>query len=268
MKKIISKILLFYVFLMIASCVSLQDIKLIQPDEKLKLDNKGMIEFTVPEYYIQKNDLIAINVSSVDPTTLGILSDFTAKGNGALLNSAQSNIMYQNQGILVREDGNIELPRIGKIHLEGLTIKEAREKVKLEFYKIYKPEGTYIDVNLAGIEYTIVGEANNGVFRATRRDLTIIEAFAQSGGNNIYADLKNVRIIRTTPDGTKQAYIDLTKESVMNSEYYWIQNNDIIVVNPRNEKVWGVGLNPLSVVTAIVGGLSAILGIILVFDRF
>ncbi|MBF0597457.1 polysaccharide biosynthesis/export family protein [Faecalibacter sp. WQ 117] len=243
------------------SCISLKDVQLIQPDSNLKLDSKGMIEYNIPEYYIQKNDMLLINVSSVNPSTLGILSDFTTSGNRTFSQN-------QNQGVMVREDGKIELPRIGKIEVEGLTIKQAREKIEGEFYKIYTPEGTYIDVNLAGIEYTIVGETNNGVFRANKKDMTIIEAFARTGNNNIYADLKNVRIIRTTPDGSKQVNVDLTKESIMNSEYYWIQNNDIIVVNPRKEKVWGVGLNPLSVVTTVMGVLGTILGVYLFFDRF
>ena len=261
MEKILNKTFILFIILMITSCISLKDVQLIQPDSNLKLDSKGMIEYNIPEYYIQKNDMLLINVSSVNPSTLGILSDFTTSGNRTFSQN-------QNQGVMVREDGKIELPRIGKIEVEGLTIKQAREKIEGEFYKIYTPEGTYIDVNLAGIEYTIVGETNNGVFRANKKDMTIIEAFARTGNNNIYADLKNVRIIRTTPDGSKQVNVDLTKESIMNSEYYWIQNNDIIVVNPRKEKVWGVGLNPLSVVTTVMGVLGTILGVYLFFDRF
>lgn len=261
MEKILNKTFILFIISMITSCISLKDVQLIQPDSNLKLDSKGMIEYNIPEYYIQKNDMLLINVSSVNPSTLGILSDFTTSGNRTFSQA-------QNQGVMVREDGKIELPRIGKIEVEGLTIKQAREKIEGEFYKIYTPEGTYIDVNLAGIEYTIVGETNNGVFRANKKDMTIIEAFARTGNNNIYADLKNVRIIRTTPDGSKQVNVDLTKESIMNSEYYWIQNNDIIVVNPRKEKVWGVGLNPLSVVTTVMGVLGTILGVYLFFDRF
>ncbi len=167
----------------------------------------------------------------------------------------------------MRKDGNIELPRIGDVYLEGLTIEQARKRIQDEFYKIYDEKGTFIDVNLAGIEYTIVGEAQQGAYRANKRDLTILEAFAKTGTNNIYADLKNVRIIRTDLDGTKQVYVDLTKESIMNSEYYWIQNNDIIVVNPRKEKVWGVGLNPLTVVTTVMGAIATILGVYLFFDK-
>ena len=258
LKSTLTKTLFLLVILNLFSCISLKDVQLIQPDQNLKLDSKGKIAFTKPEYRIQKDDQILINVSSVAGASMGILNDFITGGNNT----------QGGNGVYVREDGNIELPRIGKIKLEGLTLEEARKTVQAEFYKIYDEKGTYIDVNIAGIEYTIVGEANQGVFRAQKKNITLLDAFAQSGSNNnIYADLKNVRIIRTDVDGTRQVYVDLTKESIMNSEYYWIQNNDIIVVNPRKEKVWGVGLNPLTVVTTVMGAIATILGVYLFFDN-
>jgi len=259
MNNFFQKILALGVLLYLTSCISLKDIQLIQPDEKLKLDSKGMIEYNMPEYYIQKDDMVIINISTVSQNGMGILSDYISSGTA----------VGGNKGVLVREDGNIELPRIGKIHLEGLTIKQAREKIQGEFYKIYTPEGTYIDVNLAGIEYILVGEAGSSVQRVNNnKKVNLLEVFARSGSNNIYADFKNVRIIRTTPNGTNQVHVDVTKESIMNSEYFWVQNNDIIVVNPRKEKVWGIGLNPLSVVTTTIGVLGTILGVYLFFDRF
>ncbi|WP_413531745.1 polysaccharide biosynthesis/export family protein [Empedobacter brevis] len=256
LKSTLTKTAILMILLNLLSCISLKDIQLIQPDPNLKLDANGKIAFDKPEYYIQKGDQILINISSASNASMGILNDFISGGN----------TLQGGNGVLVRNDGNIELPRIGKIHLEGLTIEQARKKVQDEFYKIYDEKGTYIDVNLSGIEYTIVGEAQQGSFRSTKKDLNLLEAFARAG-NNIYADIKHVRIIRTDLDGTKQVYVDLTKESIMNSEYYWIQNNDIIVVNPRKEKVWGVGLNPLTVVTTVMGAIATILGVYLFFDR-
>ena len=257
LKSTLTKLAFILILLNLFSCISLKDVQLIQPDQNLKLDSKGKIAFDKPEYHIQKNDQILINVSSAAGASMGIMSDFISGGN----NTTGGN------GVYVREDGAIELPRLGKIKLEGLTIAQAREKIQSEFYKIYEEKGTFIDVNLAGIEYTIVGEASQGVFRASKKNVTLLDAFAQSGSNNIYADLKHVRIIRTDLDGTKQVNVDLTKESIMNSEYYWVQNNDIIVVNPRKEKVWGVGLNPLSVITTVFGAITAIVGVYFFFDR-
>ncbi|WP_333660645.1 polysaccharide biosynthesis/export family protein [Chishuiella changwenlii] len=255
-KSTLTKSFFILIILNLFSCISLKDVQLIQPDNNLKLDSDGKISYQKPEYLIQKNDEILIKVSSASNTSMGILSDFISSGNS-----------NTGTGVLVREDGAIELPRIGKIHLEGSTIEQARKKIQDEFYKIYEEKGTYIDVNLASIDYTIVGEAGQGIFTAPKRSITLLDAFAQSGSNNIYADLKHVRIIRTNLEGTKQVYVDLTKESIMNSEYYWIQNNDIIVVNARKEKIWGIGLNPLTLITAITGAVATILGAYYIFRR-
>lgn len=260
LKSTLTKTVILLILMNLFSCISLKDVQLIQPDPNLKLDTNGKIAFDKPEYYIQKGDRVLINISSASNASMGILNDFISSGNRTFEQG-------ENSGVVVRKDGNIELPRIGFVHLEGLTIEQARKKIQHEFYKIYDEKGTFIDVNLAGIEYTIVGEVQQGTYRANKRDLTILEAFSKTGSNNIYADLKNVRIIRTDLDGTKQVYVDLTKESIMNSEYYWIQNNDIIVVNPRKEKVWGVGLNPLTVVTTVMGAIATILGVYLFFDK-
>ena len=265
MKKLFTQFLFLSIIYMLSSCISLKDIQLIQPDQNLKLDSKGMIEYNIPEYRLQKHDYILINVSTTNPEGMGILSDFITSGNRTAGGTARGGT---NSGVWIREDGAVELPRIGKIYVEGLTIKEAREKIQTEFYKIFTPQGTFIDVNLSGIEYIVIGESGNGVKNSSKKDLSLLEALASIGNNQIYADLKKVRIIRTTPEGTKQVYVDLTKESIMNSEYYWIQNNDIIVINPRKEKVWGIGLNPLSVVTTTMGVIGTILGVYLFIDRF
>lgn len=255
-KSTLTKSFVLLIILNLFSCISLKDVQLIQPDQNLKLDANGKISYNKPEYFIQKDDEISIKVSSSSGGAMGILSDFISSGNSS-----------SGAGVLVRKDGAIELPRIGKIYLEGLTIEQARKKIQDEFYKIYEEKGTFIDVDLASIEYTVVGEAGQGIYTAPKRSVTLLDAFAQSGSGNIYADLKNIRIIRTDLDGTKQVYVDITKESIMNSEYYWVQNNDIIVVNARKQKVWGVGLNPLSVITTVMGAVATLLGVYLFFKR-
>ena len=81
MNNFFQKILALGVLLYLTSCISLKDIQLIQPDEKLKLDSKGMIEYNMPEYYIQKDDMVMINISTVSQNGMGILSDFISNGN-------------------------------------------------------------------------------------------------------------------------------------------------------------------------------------------
>jgi len=243
------------------SCIPLKDIKYIQPDEKLKLNENGMIEYNRPVYHLQVSDMLNIRVSVRDGLNLSELKDFTVSAENSGGNSTTG------KSVRIQEDGNIELPRIGKIYLAGLTLEEAREKVESEFYKIYQEEAAYIEINLPGINFTIVGEAVSGNYFVPQYDFNLLEAFAMAGDLTPVADRNHIHILRTTPEGTQRAVVDITEESVMNSEYFWLQPNDIIIVNPRRQKQWGIGLNPIQTVTTIFGGIATIIGIYFFFKN-
>lgn len=252
--------LLVLLLLVVTSCIPLKDIKYVQPDENLKLNEYGMIEYNRPVYHLQISDMLNIRVSARDGLNLSELRDFTTTTGGG------SNTV-SGKGVRIQEDGNIELPRIGKIYLLGLTLEEAREKIQTEFYKIYQEEAAYIEITLPGINFTVVGEAGSGNYFVPQYDFNLLEAFAMAGDLSPVADRNRIQILRTTPEGTQRAEVDITKESVMNSEYFWLQPNDIIIVNPRRQKQWGIGLNPIQTVTTIFGGIASIIGIYFFFKN-
>lgn len=260
--KFIKSLFVLTILVSFTSCIPLKDIKYIQPDEKLKLNPNGTIMFNRPEYHLQVNDYILIKVSTRKGVELQELQDFTTSAS-----SVSNSQGVLGKGVRIQEDGNIELPRIGKIYVLGLTLNEARKKIEEEFYKIYEETAAYIEVNMPGISFTIVGEAGAGNYQVNQYELNLIEAFAMAGDLSPVADRNNIQILRTTPQGTQRAVVDITKESVMNSEYFWIQPNDIIIVNPRRQKQWGIGINPLQTVTTIFGGIASIIGIYFFFKN-
>ena len=247
------------------SCIPLKDVKYIQPDEKLKLNEHGMIEFNRPVYHLQVNDMINIRVATREGLKLEELREFTTTPSQTTGNSNSSS--PSGKSVRVQEDGNIELPRIGKIYLLGLTLQQAREKVETEFYKIYEPSAAFIEINMPGINFTVVGEAASGNYYVQQYDFNLLEAFAMAGDLTPVADRNHIQILRTTPEGTQRAVVDITKESVMNSEYFWLQPNDIIIINPRRQKQWGIGLNPIQTVTTVFGAIATIVGIYFFFKN-
>src|SRR5690606_23399618 len=118
-----------YIFILISlttSCIPLKDIKYIQPDEKLKLNEHGMIVENRPQYYLHVYDQILIRIVTRSSEMLNMFYDFTTQ---------QGPTGQTGKSVIIQDDGNIELPRVGKIHVEGLTLIEAREKIETEFYK-------------------------------------------------------------------------------------------------------------------------------------
>lgn len=252
----------FSVIMLFTSCIPLRDVKYIQPDENLELNEFGKIQYNRPEYRLQINDYINIRISTRTEVDLGEFKDFTVSPSEV---GGNQNNTAMGRGVRIQEDGNIELPRVGKIHLLDLTLNEARKKIETEFYKIYEESAAFIEVNSSGINFTIVGESNAGNYFVSQYEFNLLEAFAMSGDLSPVADRKHIQILRTTPQGTQRAEVDITKESVMNSEYFWLQPNDIIIINPRVQKQWGIGLNPIQTITTIFGGLAAIIGIFFFF---
>ncbi|MFV0306035.1 MAG: polysaccharide biosynthesis/export family protein [Moheibacter sp.] len=257
MKKFIILLLPLFV---LTSCIPLKDIKYIQPDDKLKLNENGMIAYERPEYYLQINDKINIRVVAREGLTLDMLDDFTSNTGGGSNN-------ISGKGVRIQEDGNIELPRIGKIYLLGDDLDTARTKIENEFYKIYKKEAAYIEVTMPGINFTIVGEAASGNYFVPQYDFNLLEAFAMAGNLSPVADRNHIQILRTTPEGTQRAEVDITKESIMNSEYFWLQPNDVIIINPRRQKQWGIGINPIQTITTIFGAIATMIGIYFFFKN-
>lgn len=242
---------------LLTSCIPLKDVKYIQPDERLKLNEHGMIVQNRPEYHLQVNDLVNIRISARNSEMLTMLESFTT----------QASMAGESQGVRIQEDGNIELPRIGKVYLQGLTLEEGREKIQTEFYKIFNEEAAYIEVLMPGINFTIVGEAASGNYFIPRYDFNLLEAFAMAGNLSDVADRKHIQILRTTPEGSHRVEVDITQESIMNSEYFWLQPNDIIIINPKRQKQWGIGLNPIQTISTIFGAVATVVGIYFFFKN-
>src|SRR5690625_4585117 len=106
----------------LTSCIPLKDIKYIQPDENLKLNEHGMIEYNRPEYHLQINDVLNNRVSMRKEDEVEELNDFSVTtaqtGSGSISPSS-------GRGVRIQDYCNIELPKIGTIYLLGLTLKEA-----------------------------------------------------------------------------------------------------------------------------------------------
>lgn len=255
-------LLIIFFSLSLGSCIPLEHMMYIRPDENLKLNEYGMIEENRPTYYLQKDDLINISISAKQGVDLGIFSSYLVGGQEVLNQSGND-----RRGLRIEEDGCIELPRIGRIYLEGLTMEEAQSKIEDAFYEIYQPDAAYIEVTRPALYYTVIGESGTGNFVARRYNYNLLEALASSGSLGLYADRKRIQILRTTPEGTQRAEVDITKESIMNSEYFWLQPNDIIIINPRRQKQWGFGLSPIAAIGTVLGGIATIIGIYYFFKN-
>lgn len=128
-----------------------------------------------------------------------------------------------------------------------------------------------VRLNLNGIKYYLLGDIETtgltGEKVSHTQTLNIMEAISQNGGLNRTIDRKIVTMQRRYPEGIKTIKLDLTREDIMNSPYYWIQNGDIIYLNTRPKSFYGFGSTPIQSITTAVSVLTTALSVYLILSR-
>jgi polysaccharide export outer membrane protein len=217
-------------------------------------------------YRLQINDLLSIRVKALDQETVGI---FNPVGDASNVNARREEQLYFD-GFVVDPHGNIRIPAMGEVNVLGYTVEEVREELEKRLLRDYFKEeaNIFVTVKLAGIRYTINGEIGSPGSNIIYRDqATIMEAIANSGDIPITGDKTNIVVIRQYPLGQKVHHIDLTKIEAMNSPYYYVKPNDLILVNPLPQKSLGTGTTGLQSFTTIISITTALVTTILLFTR-
>lgn len=220
--------------LLISSCGSSEKIAYIQNPEQLS----NMANQTLFDARIMPKDILTVTVTTIDPeaavpfnlsipTTVSQASSKTLTSQPVL------------QDYLVANDGTIDFPIIGEIKVAGLTKKEC-EAMILEKIRPYlaEAEKPIVTVRMSSYSIAVLGEVKNpGSFPVSREKINIFEALAMAGDMTIYGVRDRVRLIREDAEGKKEIHVlNLSDANVINSPYYYLQQNDIVYVEPSKVK--------------------------------
>ncbi|MEO9953584.1 polysaccharide biosynthesis/export family protein [Nonlabens sp.] len=266
MRKLLGVLVLF-LLLIANSCVPTSKITYLQESNKTANDSLIVIRKIQPPYRLQINDILSIQIKApIDPDLVKMFNVESDEGN---TRSTQGAGLYFT-GYTVDQHGDIRVPQLGKIKAIGMTVEELRELIEKRLLTEYFKENAnlFVTVKLDGLRYTMVGEVNGtGQKTIFREQVSIIEAIADGGGVPITGDLTAVKIVRQYPDGVKTHELDLTSIDVVYSPYYYIQPNDMIVVNPLPQKSLGTGTTGLSSFTTILSVFTALVGTVLLINN-
>lgn len=188
---------------------------------------------------IKTDDKLSIIVNCKEPE---LAAPFNMQLNQRSFEAGSSNVTFSNSGgtpmlFWVNAEGNITYPTIGELHVAGMTRKELQDY--LQDYLI--SNGYILDpvvtVNFSGAKISIIGEVNRpGQYSLTDDRISVFDAIALAGDLNIYGERDKVRLIREK-DGKQVVYtLNLSDTSVLTSEVYYLQQNDVIIVEPNNSK--------------------------------
>ena len=170
------------------------------------------------------------------------------------------------QSYLVDNDGYIDFPRVGRLHVGGLTKSQA-ERVILEKIKPYisKAETPIVTVRMSNYKISVLGEVTRpGMYTVTNEKISILEALAQAGDLTIYGVRNNVKLIREDSTGMKSIHVlNLNDANIINSPYYYLQQNDIVYVEPNKVKAQNSSVGSMTTLwfsaTSILISLTSLL---------
>ncbi|MGL2964093.1 polysaccharide biosynthesis/export family protein [Flavobacterium sp. RSB2_4_14] len=253
--RVFTKIGFLLVVLFFTSCASKKNVVYLQ-----NIDTIGNSNATVNyETRLQNDDLLSIIVSADQPEATLPFNMPQIQGNYQI-NENQDGI----KTYLIDAEGNIDFPVVGKVKLGGLTRAEAINKLT----SMIKEYITNPQINLRILNYkiSVLGEVvRPGSFKITGERITLLEAISMAGDLTIYGNRGNILVIREV-NGTKTyTRIDVTKADFMNSSFYYLTQNDIVVVEPNQTKVNSSVIGP-DVATALTA-LTLLTTVLLLFIK-
>jgi polysaccharide biosynthesis/export protein len=196
------------------------------------------------EYRLKPGDILHVRVMSSDPGASEIFNiDETRRAvtRAASVGDPQM-FLY---GYTVNPAGEIQMPVVGTIKLEGLNLTEAHNRIQ-EMVKEYFTDAT-ISVKIVNFSVTVLGEVRSpGSFYIYDHDFTVMGALGLAGDLTDYGN-RNVHLVRRSGDGLEFHRLDITDRQAFNSELYYLQPNDLIYVEPLIAKRFGFAQFPFAV---------------------
>lgn len=180
---------------------------------------------------IQKDDILRIRVYSIDPESVAPFNPGqNITQNGAIF--SEDNFDY-----LVDNNGHINFPELGALKLAGMTTIEARdlivEKLKTGNY-LKEP---IVDLRLKNFKVSVMGEVKNPQSLVVQEEsITLLEALSRVGDLTTYANRSNILIIRENGEERNFARLNLHSRDIFKSPYFYLQQNDVIYVEPLRER--------------------------------
>lgn len=234
----------------LGSCVTPKDINLIQENiHKDYLDDAtlGM------DYRIIPGDRLVLAIYTLDEDMRKLFTMYTA----SIDPGANSTDAIQGNVLNVYSDGTIRIPYLNKIVVQGLTVREARQLIEAKLQEF--SSSITVELVLSNRYFSMLGAVGGGRVPMPTARLNIYQALALGGTIDPFGDRRKVSVIRQTQNGTEVKTFDIRSADIINSEYYFIQPNDVIYVSEMSRTFFG-RITSFAGVLGTVGLLATTLG--------
>jgi len=240
--------LMFFIVLtlQLTSCITTHQINYLQPAKNFIPAYKDT--FSYRDYRLKEGDRLSVQVYSMDEKTNAL---FNGGGNsGSQMSSGGgSNENLDLYNYLVQSNGCIQIPIIGDVNVKDKTIRETKVILENAIKPVLKINS--VDVRMIGRSFSIIGSGKSGRFPFPREKVNIYQALALAGDFGFYADRSKIRILRVTDKGKQIKTFDARSIDIINSEFYYLEPDDVIFLQPLNEQFFGVSTFWMAVSTLV-----------------
>lgn len=236
------------------SCASNKDVLYLQ---NMKSFEDNQVPFN--ELKFQKSDILSIIVATPDqqsavPFNLSAITTLEERNRGAVPSAVQS--------YLIDNNGAINFPVLGKVKAAEKTNTQLTTELEGLLSRYIK--NPIVTIRLTNFKVAVLGEVNNpGYFTIQNDRVNVFQALSMAGDMTIYGKRKEVTLLREDSNGKKSYHaIDFTDKDLLNSPYYYMQQNDVLIVPPNKAQVQSSAFNRnSSVYISIVGVIITVISL-------
>lgn len=230
---------------LISGCASRKNVLMLQglSEQAVSYNNSGKTS-----YKLHKGDNLYIKVYSVDEKTSKFFqSDFP--------NLMNPTYLFLNS-YTIDEGGYIHVSFIDKLQVEGLSVEDAKNLIQKALNEYFK-ECTVV-VKLANFQVSVLGEVNApGSFTIEKEQINLFQALGLAGGAKDFSNLTKVKLVRQTDTGSEVHLLNLTKQNILESEFFYLMPNDIVYIEPVKAKT-AIGSSPYLLISSLSLALLAL----------
>jgi polysaccharide export outer membrane protein len=220
--------ILVFVFATLAACTGNRNLVYFSDLPKTTDFTTPIRNYTAPK--IQTDDILSISVSSLNPESNVLFNNVLLPATGNSTNVIADKI---NEGYLVDNEGMINFPVIAKVKLAGMTKEEATDRMT-DLIKDHVKD-PIVNIRFINFKVTVIGEVfKPSTFTIPTEKINVLEALGLAGDMTAFGRRENVLIIREKNGVRSTSRLNLNNKDILNSPYFYLQQNDIVYVEPDN----------------------------------
>jgi len=189
------------------------------------------------EPIIQTGDILFVGVTSLDPLSSAMFN-FSSTGSSSGASGGMMQVPQNTTlGILVNTDGTIDIPTLGNLKVVGQT----KNQLRLTLTKLLLPylKEPVVTIRFMNYRVTVLGEVNRpGTIPILNERVSVLEALGLAGDLTMYGNRNNILLIHESNGIKETKRLSINDYSVFSSPYYYLQNNDVLYVEPNKAKAY------------------------------